>query len=86
MPFFPLAIGDLARDGSLVETVATALDVTPSQVALAWLLHRAPNVIPIPGTTSLTHLEENLGASDVTLSEAQFQRVTDSSRAAVANK
>ncbi|WP_229399053.1 aldo/keto reductase [Micromonospora okii] len=81
LPFFPLAIGDLAREGSAVESIARELDVTASQVALAWLLHRAPNVLPIPGTTSITHLEQNLDAGRLTLSEAQFQRIGATSQA-----
>ena len=85
LPFFPLAIGDLARTGSAVEAVATELDVTPSQVALAWLLQRAPNVIPIPGTTSIAHLEENLGARRVRLSEAQFQQICGSTQSVAAD-
>lgn len=81
LPFFPLAIGDLARAGSTVEATASELGVAPSQVALAWLLHRSPNVLPIPGTTSIKHLEQNLESSTVTLSDAQFQRISDISTA-----
>lgn len=77
LPFFPLAIGDLARRGSAVESIATELDATPSQVALAWLLRRSPNVLPIPGTTSISHLEQNFGASDLTLTDAQYERISD---------
>lgn len=77
LPFFPLAIGDLARQGSAVESIATELDATPSQVALAWLLRRSPNVLPIPGTTSIIHLEQNLRASDLTLTDAQYERISD---------
>lgn len=79
LPFFPLAIGDLARTGSILEVIAQELHATPSQVALAWLLHRAPNVLPIPGTTSIAHLEENLGAAKVRLSGEQYQRINDAS-------
>jgi pyridoxine 4-dehydrogenase len=75
IPFFPLAIGDLARSGSAVAGIARQLDVTPSQVALAWLLHRAANVLPIPGTTSIPHLEENLTATEITLSPEQIQLI-----------
>lgn len=83
LPFFPLAIGGLARTGSIVEAIARELDATPSQVALAWLLHRAPNVLPIPGTTSVAHLEENLGAARVRLSQEQYQRINEASEATV---
>lgn len=69
IPFFPLAIGDHARPGGPVDTVARRLGVLPSQVALAWQLHRAPHILPIPGTTSIAHLEENLGAADLRLGD-----------------
>lgn len=75
LPFFPLAIGALARQGSAADAIATELGVTPSQVALAWLLHRAPNVIPIPGTTSPAHLEENVRAGRVALNEEHLRRL-----------
>lgn len=68
IPFFPLAIGEHARPGGPVDVVARRLSVRPSQVALAWLLHRAPQVLPIPGTTSIEHLEQNLGAARLSLS------------------
>ena len=56
-----------------VEETAHRLNVTPAQVALAWLLHLAPNVLLIPGTSSLDHLEENLAAVDVTLDQMAFE-------------
>ncbi|MDR6866995.1 aryl-alcohol dehydrogenase-like predicted oxidoreductase [Microbacterium resistens] len=68
LPYFPLAIGELARTGSTVDIVARELGVPRSQVALAWLLHRNENVIPIPGTSSIAHLEENTAAQTVRLS------------------
>lgn len=68
LPFFPLALGDLARPGSAIVSIAADLDATPSQLTLAWLLHRAPNVLPIPGTTSLSHLEQNIRAEQISLS------------------
>ena len=73
MPFFPLAIGDLARPGGAVDEVARRLDVAPAQVALAWLLHRTPNMLPIPGTGSVGHLEQNLEAAGVRLSSDDLQ-------------
>lgn len=77
LPFFPLAIGGLARAGSAVESIAQELGATASQVALAWLLHRAPNVLPIPGTTSVSHVEQNLAAGRIRLSDEQFQRLSE---------
>jgi aryl-alcohol dehydrogenase-like predicted oxidoreductase len=76
IPFFPLAIGDLARRGGTLHDVAAELKVTSSQVALAWLLHRATNVLPIPGTTSTAHLEQNISASRLKLTEEQLQRIS----------
>lgn len=75
LPFFPLAIGELTRGTSAVAEIARERAVPAAQVALAWLLHRADNVIPIPGTTSIDHLEENLGALDVSLSAEEYRRL-----------
>ncbi len=72
VPFFPIAVGTHARrDGPLAE-VAAQLGATPAQTALAWLLHRAPHVLPIPGTTSAAHLAENVRALDLRLTDEQF--------------
>jgi aryl-alcohol dehydrogenase-like predicted oxidoreductase len=73
IPWFPLAMGDLARPGSPLETLAQEVGATPSQVALAWLLRRSPVMLPIPGTSSLAHLEENCAAAQVVLSDAQLK-------------
>jgi pyridoxine 4-dehydrogenase len=75
VPFFPVGAGEHAKqDGALAE-VAREVGATPAQVALAWLLHRAPHVRPIPGTTSLAHLAENVAAAEVRLTEEQFARL-----------
>jgi len=68
IPWFPIATGDLAKPDSPVAAVARELDATPSQVALAWLLQKSPVILPIPGTKSVEHLTENLGAAQLTLS------------------
>ena len=68
IPWFPIATGDLAKPDSPVAAVAKELDATPSQVALAWLLQKSPVILPIPGTKSVEHLTENLGAARLTLS------------------
>src|SRR5947208_345262 len=68
IPWFPIATGDLARPDSPVAAVAAELGATPSQVALAWLLQKSPVILPIPGTKSVEHLTENLGAAQLTLS------------------
>ncbi|MCI3949461.1 MAG: aldo/keto reductase, partial [Acidimicrobiales bacterium] len=68
LPWFPLATGDLARPGSALDDVATRLGVPPAHVALAWLLHHSPVNLPIPGTSSVAHLEENVAAASLELS------------------
>ncbi|MFD8976608.1 MULTISPECIES: aldo/keto reductase [Streptomyces] len=75
VPFFPIAMGGHADPDGPVARVAREIGATPSQTALAWLLHRAPHILPIPGTSSAAHLLENLGALDVTLGEEQFARL-----------
>ena len=76
LPWYPLNAGELARPGGPVEEIAAAHDATPAQVALAWLLQRSPVTIPIPGTSSLTHLEENLAARELTLTGEELSRLT----------
>ncbi|MFD4375391.1 aldo/keto reductase [Streptomyces sp. NPDC058486] len=78
VPFFPIAMGGHARPDGPVAEVAREIGATPSQTALAWLLHRAPHVLPIPGTSSERHLRENLGALDVRLTDEQFARLSAS--------
>jgi len=75
IPYFPLAAGDLA-DVDGIHEVADAHDATPEQVALAWLLYRSDVILPIPGTSSVRHLEENVAATDVELTPAEFERLS----------
>jgi pyridoxine 4-dehydrogenase len=75
IPWFPIATGDLAAPDSPVADIARELDATPSQVALAWLLHTSPVVLPIPGTKSVDHLTENLGAAQLRLSGEDVARL-----------
>ncbi|PZS20516.1 MAG: oxidoreductase [Pseudonocardiales bacterium] len=70
IPWFPLATGALARDSGPLQQIASRLDATPSQVALAWLLQRSPVMLPIPGTSSVAHLEDNIAAADLPLPAA----------------
>lgn len=72
IPFFPLAAGDLTKPGSVAEEVAGRIGVTPSQIALAWILKRSPAMLPIPGTSRLAHLEENVAAAEISLSDDDF--------------
>jgi pyridoxine 4-dehydrogenase len=76
-PWFPLAAGDLARPGGLVAQIAAVHDATPGQVALAWLLAHSPVMLPIPGTGSVEHLEENVAAAQLELTEEEIGRLTD---------
>jgi aryl-alcohol dehydrogenase-like predicted oxidoreductase len=75
IPWFPIATGDLAAPDSPVADIARELDATPSQVALAWLLQKSPVVLPIPGTKSVEHLTENLGAAQLRLSAEDMARL-----------
>jgi pyridoxine 4-dehydrogenase len=75
IPFFPLAAGELARPGGLIAELAASHAATTGQIALAWLLHRSPVMLPIPGTSSLAHLEENLAASTIDLSSTEVDAV-----------
>ena len=72
IPWFPLATGKLAAPGGPLEKLAARHDATPSQLALAWLLKRSPVMLPIPGTSSVEHLEENVGAAGIELSDEEF--------------
>ena len=72
IPWFPLAAGDLANKGSLLDEIATKHDAAPSQIALAWVLKRSPVMLPIPGTSKVKHLEENVAAANITLSDEEF--------------
>lgn len=75
IPWFPLATGALARAGGPLAVLAERLGVTPSQLALAWLLRRSPVMLPIPGTSSVAHLEENVAAAEIELSDEEFSGI-----------
>ncbi|MEU6858892.1 aldo/keto reductase [Glycomyces sp. NPDC046736] len=72
IPWFPIAAGAHAGPDGPVGKIAAEAGATPAQTALAWLLRRSANILPIPGTSSIAHLEENYGALDLTLSDAQY--------------
>lgn len=72
IPWFPIATGKLARPGGPLEALAQRTGATPAQLALAWLLHRSPVMLPIPGTSSVAHLEENMAAAQVRLDADQY--------------
>ena len=73
IPWFPVASGKLAQPGGKLDELAKQHNATTSQLSLAWLLHRSPVILPIPGTSSVEHLEENIKAADITLSDAEWQ-------------
>jgi pyridoxine 4-dehydrogenase len=75
IPWFPLAAGEMARPGGHLDKLAKQHGATVSQLALAWLLQSSPNILPIPGTSSVSHLEENVGAASVKLSESEWEEV-----------
>jgi aryl-alcohol dehydrogenase-like predicted oxidoreductase len=81
IPWFPLAAGDLARPGSLLDTLARDAGATPSQIALAWVLKRSPVMLPIPGTGKVAHLEDNVAAAGITLSAADYAALDRQGRA-----
>ncbi|MFY9926153.1 MAG: aldo/keto reductase [Opitutaceae bacterium] len=75
IPWFPIAAGELARSGGPLEQIARRRSATVAQLALAWLLHRSPVVLPIPGTSSVAHLEENTAAGSLKLSESEWAEI-----------
>jgi len=76
IPWFPVAAGELARPGGLLDEIASAHSATHAQLALAWLLRRSPVMLPIPGTGSIAHLEENCAAATVELADEEYDRLT----------
>jgi pyridoxine 4-dehydrogenase len=76
IPWFPVAVGTLARPGGPLDDIAKETGATPAQLALAWLLRRSPVMLPIPGTGSPEHLAENMAAADVELTDEQFEAIT----------
>ena len=79
LPWFPLAGGRITRPAGPLEEVARARGATPAQIALAWLLRRSPVMLPIPGTSSIDHLEENVPAAAIELSNDQLELLSSAS-------
>ena len=73
IPWFPLAAGELTKSGSVLDRLATAHKATKSQIAVAWLLRRSPMMLPIPGTSQVSHVEQNVAAADLKLDESEWQ-------------
>ena len=80
IPWFPLATGELARQGGPLDQVARRHNVEPSQIALAWLLQRSSTMLPIPGTSSVKHLEENVLGATIKLTQEEFDALERSSK------
>jgi aryl-alcohol dehydrogenase-like predicted oxidoreductase len=76
IPWFPLATGELAREGGPLDSLAKRHGVSPSQLALAWLLRRSPVMLPIPGTSSVAHLEDNTAAALIDLTDEEFEELS----------
>jgi pyridoxine 4-dehydrogenase len=82
IPWFPLNAGELAREGSTLDAIARKHKATPGQIALAWLLKRSPVMLPIPGTGKVAHLEENVGAAAIKLTDEEFATLDRAGRRA----
>jgi pyridoxine 4-dehydrogenase len=80
IPWFPVAAGKLAKEGGPLDSAAKRHGITVSQLSLAWLLHRSPVMLPIPGTSSVKHLEENIAAADVKLNDAEWKAIEDAAK------
>ncbi|WP_327038456.1 aldo/keto reductase [Micromonospora maris] len=76
IPWYPIATGELARPGGPLDAISTEHGATPAQLALAWLLRRSPVMLPIPGTSSVAHLEENVAAAQVTLTDTEYKTLS----------
>jgi aryl-alcohol dehydrogenase-like predicted oxidoreductase len=76
IPYFPLAAGNLTEDNDPLVEIPARYDATPAQLALAWLLNRSPNILVIPGTSSVKHLEENVEAAAIELSTDAFKALS----------
>ncbi|MBC9032843.1 aldo/keto reductase [Sphingomonas sp. JC676] len=79
IPWFPLAAGDLAKPGGVVDSLAREKGATPGQIALAWMLKRSPVMLPIPGTSRVKHLDENVAGTAVSLTDEEFARLNAAS-------
>lgn len=80
IPWFPIAQGILAEPGNQFSETAAGHGITTAQLSLAWLLHRSPWILPIPGTSSIKHLDENIAAASVTLSDEEFKELDNLGR------
>ena len=82
IPWFPLAAGKLAEPGAALDAIAHKTNATPSQIALAWVLKRSPVMLPIPGTGNVSHLEDNVRAAEIRLTDEDFKALDEQAKAA----
>jgi aryl-alcohol dehydrogenase-like predicted oxidoreductase len=80
IPWFPVASGKLAQPGGVLDAAAKRHNATVSQLSLAWLLHRSPVMLPIPGTSSVQHLEENVGAAAINLGAEEWKEIEEAAK------
>ena len=81
IPWYPLAAGDLAKPGTTLDAITHKANATPSQIALAWVLKRSPVMLPIPGTSKVDHLEDNVRAAGIELSDQDFEALDAQAKA-----
>ena len=86
IPWFPLAGGNLVKPGGILDALGKKYEASPSQVALAWVLRRSPVMLPIPGTSKVKHLEENIAAAGIQLSDEDFQALSEQGLAEAAKQ
>jgi pyridoxine 4-dehydrogenase len=82
IPWFPLAAGSLTQPGGILDSLAKSHQVTTSQIAIAWLLRRSPAMLPIPGTSKVKHLEENVASAELKLSESEWKSLEEAAQKA----
>jgi pyridoxine 4-dehydrogenase len=82
IPWFPLAAGSLTRPGGVLDHLSKAHNVTTSQIAIAWLLRRSPVMLPIPGTSKVKHLEENVASAELKLSDSEWRSLDEAAQKA----
>jgi pyridoxine 4-dehydrogenase len=82
IPWFPLAAGSLTRPGGVLDHLSKAHNVTTSQIAIAWLLRRSPVMLPIPGTSKVKHLEENVASAELKLSDSEWRSLEEAAQKA----
>ena len=80
IPWFPVAAGKLTQPGGKLDVIAKRHGAAVAQLSIAWLLHRSPVMLPIPGTSSIAHLEENLKAAEILLSDTELREIESVAR------